>query len=34
VSQIADIPLTIGEPALLLWLLIMGAKDQPLGAAA
>ena len=34
VSQIADIPLMIGEPAVLLWLLIRGAKDQPLEAAA
>jgi hypothetical protein len=33
VSQIADIPLTLGEPAIILWLLIRGAKDQPLEAA-
>ena len=34
VGQIANIPLTLGEPALILWLLIRGAKDQPLEAAA
>jgi uncharacterized protein DUF4386 len=34
VSQIADVPLTLGEPAIILWLLIRGAKDQPLEAAA
>jgi hypothetical protein len=34
VSRIASIPLTLGEPALILWLLIMGAKDRPLAAAA
>jgi Domain of unknown function (DUF4386) len=34
VSQIADIPLTLGEPAIILWLLIRGARDQPLEAAA
>lgn len=34
VGRIADIPLTLGEPAIILWLLIMGAKDQPLPAAA
>ena len=34
VSQIADIPLTLGEPAIILWLLIRGAKDQPLEATA
>ena len=34
VSQIADIPLTLGEPATILWLLIRGAKDQSLEAAA
>jgi hypothetical protein len=33
VSQIADIPLTLGQPAIILWLLIRGAKDQPLEAA-
>jgi hypothetical protein len=31
VSRLANIPVTIGEPAIILWLLIMGAKDQPLG---
>jgi len=30
VERIASIPLMLGEPALILWLLIMGAKDQPL----
>ena len=34
VGRIANIPLTLGEPAIILWLLIMGAKDQPLKAAA
>jgi hypothetical protein len=34
VGRIANIPLTLGEPAIILWLLIRGAKDQPLGAAA
>ena len=34
VGRIADIPLTLGEPAIILWLLIMGAKDQPLPDAA
>ena len=34
VRRIANIPLTLGEPAILLWLLIRGAKDQPLGIAA
>jgi hypothetical protein len=34
VSRIANIPLTLGEPAIILWLLIRGAKDQPLAAAA
>ena len=34
VSQIADIPLMLGEPAVLLWLLIWGAKDHPLEASA
>ena len=28
VSQIASIPLTLGEPPIILWLLIMGAKDR------
>ena len=34
VGRIASIALTLGEPVLILWLLIMGAKDQPLPAAA
>jgi hypothetical protein len=34
VGRIANIPLTLGEPAIILWLLIRGAKDQPLQAAA
>ena len=34
VVRFASIPLTLGEPALILWLLIRGAKDQPLEAAA
>jgi hypothetical protein len=33
VSRIASIPLTLAEPALILWLLIVGAKDQPLEIA-
>lgn len=33
VGRLAGIPLTLGEPAMILWLLIMGAKDQPLPAA-
>jgi hypothetical protein len=32
VGRIASIPLTLGEPAIILWLLIRGAKDQPLPA--
>lgn len=32
VSRVANIPLMLGEPAAILWLLIMGAKDQPLPA--
>jgi hypothetical protein len=32
VGRIANIPLTLGEPAIILWLLIRGAKDQPLEA--
>ena len=32
VGRIASILLTLGEPALILWLLIRGAKDQPLEA--
>jgi hypothetical protein len=34
VDRFASIPLMVGEPALILWLLIIGAKDQPLEAAA
>jgi hypothetical protein len=34
VGRIAGIPLALGEPAMILWLLIMGAKDQPLEATA
>ena len=34
VSRIASVPLTLGEPAIILWLLIWGAKDQPLVVAA
>ena len=34
VGRIANIPLTLGEPAIILWLLIRRAKDQPLEAAA
>jgi hypothetical protein len=33
VGRIASIPLSLGEPAIILWLLIRGAKDQPLAAA-
>src|SRR5215470_6562455 len=32
VARIANVPLTLGEPAIILWLLIMGAKTQPLEA--
>jgi hypothetical protein len=32
VSRLANIPLTLGEPSAILWLLIRGAKDQPLEA--
>jgi hypothetical protein len=32
VTRLANIPLTLGEPAAILWLLIRGAKDQPLEA--
>lgn len=32
VGRIANIPLTLGEPAIILWFLIRGAKDQPLAA--
>jgi hypothetical protein len=28
VGRIANIPLTLGEPAIILWLLIRGAKDS------
>ena len=34
VGRIASIPLTLGEPAIILWLLIRGAKDQLLPAVA
>ncbi len=34
VNRFASIPLTMGEPAIILWLLIMGAKDRPLVAPA
>ena len=34
VARFASIPLMLGEPALILWLLIIGAKDQPQRAAA
>jgi hypothetical protein len=34
VSRFASIPLTLGEPPIILWLLIMGAKDQPLEAGS
>jgi len=30
VGRFASIPLALGEPAIILWLLIMGAKDEPL----
>lgn len=33
VGQIAGVPLTLGEPVFILWLLIVGAKDRPLEAA-
>src|SRR6266481_4761506 len=33
VDRFASIPLMVGEPALILWLLVVGAKDQPLSAA-
>ena len=32
VGRLANIPLTLGEPAAILWFLIMGAKDQPIAA--
>jgi hypothetical protein len=31
VSRIANIPLTLGEPAIILWLLIRGAKNSTTG---
>jgi hypothetical protein len=34
VGRIANIPLTLGESAIILWLLIRRANDQPLEAAA
>jgi len=34
VGRFAGIPLMIGEPAFILWLLIIGAKDPPLRATA
>jgi len=34
VGRIASIPLTLGEPAIILWLLIRGAQEQPLPVAA
>jgi hypothetical protein len=34
VGRLMSIPLTLGEPATTLWLLIRGAKDQPLPVAA
>lgn len=34
VGRFASIPLTLGEPAFILWLLIRGAKDQPFRAVA
>lgn len=34
VDRIASIALTLGEPAIILWLLIRGAKDRPLEVAA
>jgi hypothetical protein len=33
VTRFASIALTLGEPAIVLWLSIRGAKDQPLQAA-
>ena len=32
VGRFASIPLTLAEPSIILWLLIMGANDQPLTA--
>jgi len=34
VGRFASVPLTLGEPAIILWLLIRGAKDQSLRPAA
>jgi hypothetical protein len=34
VGRIANIPLTLGEPAIILWLLIRGTKDRPSKATA
>ncbi|HKW61960.1 MAG TPA: DUF4386 domain-containing protein [Candidatus Acidoferrum sp.] len=34
VGRIASIALTLGEPVFILWLLIMGAKNQPLATPA
>jgi len=34
VGRIASVPLTLGEPAIILWLLIRGASDQPLAVVA
>jgi len=34
VNRFASIPLTLGEPMTILWLLIIGAKDQSLEPAA
>jgi hypothetical protein len=34
VSRFASVPLALGEPAAILWLLIRGAKDQPLEFAS
>ena len=34
VGGLANIPLTLGEPVAILWLLIWGAKDQPLETGA
>jgi len=34
VGRFASVPLTLGEPAIILWLLIRGSKDQSLRGAA
>jgi len=34
VGRFASIPLALGEPPIILWLLVFGAKDQPLQAQA